>query len=650
MAAVSAFFVVCVIIWFAVLGREWLQLRRSGNKWGLGWRPNDGRALLFATIFIAIVVLSLVDFQRNQRLFLSLSFYDHAQRVNWAESILRTGIPPVNPDYRYQHTADLRYYYFWLVDCVAIAKTFHLPVRAATIAGCVWAGLALAALTGLYLKHFLKVGNLLREQFLLSISLFTVTGLFVCVDLWNIIFLHYPPPGEAWSLGQLQDWLSFFLLYPHHVISMVCCMLALLLAWTAGDDSEHNSVARIILIAAALASAFGLSVYVAFAFFMVISVLAIWQTLMERRYRPTLLLAAGGAGALVLLIPYLRELTHASTKLNGGTRLNGGHVFAFFVRETIPPDGVVASPFFRSLAVVHPVAARNLANLILLLPGYTIELGFYFAVFLIFLVPAWRGHRKLTLAQRSLLIIAAATIPLMSLVRSSVINVNDFGMHSALFVQFPLLLLASELMISRRFQKNKGCEPDHSTILPHHTPHWLRSLAALAILLGVFSTVYKAVTMRFILPLYESFTSNVTNPEIHSLSHKAYFSSIGYARLNASIPHNSAVQFNPARPNSWWPMVDILGVEHQIVISSDKPMCGAELGGDPSGCPAMAAAIDALFAGASAEQARTTCRNLGIDFLVSNVYDPAWKDKQSWVWTLKPVVSDPEFRALDCGL
>ena len=38
-----------------------------------------------------------------------------------------------------------------------------------------------------------------------------------------------------------------------------------------------------------------------------------------------------------------------------------------------------------------------------------------------------------------------------------------------------------------------------------------------------------------------------------------------------------------------------------------------------------------------------------IGYLVSRVYDPAWQDKQSWVWTLRPVVSDPEFRALDCG-
>jgi hypothetical protein len=80
----------------------------------------------------------------------------------------------------------------------------------------------------------------------------------------------------------------------------------------------------------------------------------------------------------------------------------------------------------------------------------------------------------------------------------------------------------------------------------------------------------------------------------------------------------------------------------------DQQGCGAELGGDPSGCPAMAAAIDSLFNGATAEQARKTCRQFGIQYLVTRVYDPAWNDKTGWVWTLPPVVPDDEFRALDC--
>ena len=62
----------------------------------------------------------------------------------------------------------------------------------------------------------------------------------------------------------------------------------------------------------------------------------------------------------------------------------------------------------------------------------------------------------------------------------------------------------------------------------------------------------------------------------------------------------------------------------------------------------MAADIDSLFSRATAEQARATCRQYGIQYLVARVYDPSWQDKTSWVWTLNPVVSEDEFRAVDC--
>jgi hypothetical protein len=62
----------------------------------------------------------------------------------------------------------------------------------------------------------------------------------------------------------------------------------------------------------------------------------------------------------------------------------------------------------------------------------------------------------------------------------------------------------------------------------------------------------------------------------------------------------------------------------------------------------MAAAIDSLFQGASAEQARAICHEYSIQYLIARVYDPAWKDRNSWVWTLDPVVSDDEFRVLSC--
>ena len=174
-------------------------------------------------------------------------------------------------------------------------------MRVVFIASTVWAGFVLAALIGLYLKHLLEVGARLRKQFLRAIALLMVTGLDLCVALWGVFYSHRAPTGdlEAWSKDAIVSWLHTLLWAPHHVVAMVCCMFAFLLAWMGGRDGEHNRIVTILLIAVSLASAFGLSIYVTFAFFLVMLFWALWQIAIERTPRPVMLLAAGGAGDAV---------------------------------------------------------------------------------------------------------------------------------------------------------------------------------------------------------------------------------------------------------------------------------------------------------------------------------------------------------------
>ena len=646
LAAVVVFLVATAALWLVVIGNEWFQLRGNGRKWNIGWSPLGGTALMLAILWIVVAVFSLVDLESNHHLFMNTAILDQCFRIDWTDSVLRTGVPPANPLYFYKSPAIMRNYYFWYVICAVVAKMAHLPVRAVFVASSVWAGFLLASLNGLFLKHFLAAGAHLRRQFLRSVLLLMVTGLDICVIFWNLLYFHLTPPFdlEAWSKDPVISWFDTLLWSPHHIVGMVCCMFAFLLAWMAGKDGEPRRTASVAMIAVALASAFGLSIYVTFAFFLVMVVWALWQVAIERKPRPALLLAAGGAGAGVLLIPYLRELTRTASKMQGGA------AFAFSVRQTIPPDGLLSTSLFQHLATGHPVAALNLAKLVLLAPGYTIELGFFLAVFLIYLVPAWRGRAPLTPAQRSLLVIAVATVVFMSLMRSDVLTLNDFGFRSALLLQFPLLLLASEAITRWSLEDLNRKAPALSTGLHRGTPNWLRSIATLALFIGTIGVVSQALWFRFIVPVAESAKTSAGNaPEPGTISHNAYISSIGYAQLDASIPREAVVQFNPTRQELYLRAADFVGVDHQTAIAGDQQGCGSELGGDPSGCPAMAAAIDSLYHGASAEQARATCQEFGIQYLVARVYDPPWKDKSGWVWTLAPVVADDEFRVLNCG-
>jgi hypothetical protein len=649
LAWVVVFLLAAAVLWLATIAREWLKLRSTGRDLNIGWRPLGGTALLLAILWIAVAVLSLVDLESNHHLFMNLAILDQCYRVDWTGSVLRTGIPPANPLYLYQHPAVMRNYYFWYVLCAAVAKMSNLPVRAVFTASSVWAGFSLAALNGLFLKHFLAAGDRLRQQFLRSIFLFAVTGLDVCVIVWNLFYLHRPPPFdfEAWSQDPILSWLDTLFWSPNHIAGLVCCMFAFLLAWMAGKTAANrvgqNRAASVVAIALALASAFGLSIYVTFAFFLVMLVWALWQVAIERTPRPALLLAAGGAASIPLLIPYLRELTHTDSKMQGGAP------FAFAVRRTFPADGLISSNLFHPFASAHPHVAMNLARLLLLTPGYAIELGFYFAVLFIYMVPAWRGRAPLSSAQRSLLVIAAATLPFMSFLRSSVLTLNDFGFRSALLLQFPLLLLGSEALTRWNLDDLHRNSSVISTSVRQTTPRWLRSIAALALVVGAIGTVSQALWFRFIIPLVE--TGHMRAPksgDTGNLSHNAWISAIGYAQLDAAIARDAVVQFNPTHQDAYWITADLLDVDHQTVVFTNSQGCGSELGGDSSGCPTMAAAVNSLFNGASAEQARATCHELGIQYLVARVYDPAWKNRSGWVWMLAPLVSDEEFRVLDC--
>jgi hypothetical protein len=339
LTAVVVLFLASTVGLALVLVNEARLKRQIQEPWIIGFRPWGNRALILAALWVAFTLLSLVDIEWNHRLFLNVATLDQSYRINWTESVLHTGVPPANSLYMYKHPAPMRNYYFWYVLCAAVARMTHLPVRSVFSASCVWAGLAFAALIGLYLKHFLVVGARLRRQFLLAIALLAVTGLDVAVVLWNLFRYHISPPAdlEAWSRDGIPSWLHVLFWAPHHLVSMLCCMLAFLLAWMAPGSTTRNRVGSAILCAFALSSAFGLSIYVAFAFFLVAVTWAIWQVTFERSWKRPVLLACGGAGAILLLIPYLYQLTHSVSGSSATSTGAPGSLFSFAVRQMIPP-------------------------------------------------------------------------------------------------------------------------------------------------------------------------------------------------------------------------------------------------------------------------------------------------------------------------
>jgi len=640
--AAAGVLIACAALWIALLAWEALQRRRAGLGWNFGWSPEATAALGWAAAWIVLVIAVLVDFYWQNRLYMSATVIDVGARVDWTESILHTGVPPANPLYFFHAAARLRQYYFWYVDCAVVARMTHLPVRAVLTASCVWSGYALAALIGLYLKYLLGAGALLRRQFLACVRLLGVTGLDIIAVMGTMFIFHLPKPLdlEWWSPDEITSWIDSLLWVPHHVAALVCCMLALLLAITADRQRRRLSAVAIALIALCLASAFGLSIFVTFAFFLLMIEWAVWQAAFERDVLPVIRLALGGVLSVVLLLPYLLELKQGTG--GGSASGGGGHLFALGVREMIPADPILAMGFMHPFAAVHPALAGNLVKLVLLLPGYGLELGFYLVVLLAWLVPAWRGHRVLSAGERTLVFLAIAILPIITFLRSALISHNDFGWRAALFLQFPLLLLGGVIWTEWKAKR----PADSADARP--SPEWLRSLASLAIMIGVLSSAVQVLQLRFGIRLVESEWVAQHRPDALRMSDTAAISLAGYDKLNRSIPGNAVVQFNPAETNNIVESIDQLGVEHQIAIVGDRGDCGSALGGDPAGCPLMSAALDTVFHGTGAGEARDVCRQFGIQYLVVTAYDPAWNDGSGWVWKLPAVVADPKFRALDC--
>lgn len=642
--AAAGFFLLCTLGTLFAFAAELRACRRSGVPLRFGFQPLGPSALLLLAAWTVFTLLALVDIQSGQRLFMNVAMADQSYRIHWTQSILLTGVPPANPLYLYQHPAPMRNYYFFYIPCALLSAATHLPVRAVLAASCVWTGFSLFAIGGLCLKHLLGSSTHLRSQFLRFIALIFVSGLDILPALYNVFIQHTSPPSDLdlWSQDAVLGWLNTLLWAPHHAEALVCCMFAFLLVWIDWHASVRRPIATVAIVALTLASSFGISVYVTFAFFLVMLVWAVWMLWTERAVYPVSWLAAGGAVSLLLLLPFLFEVLHTPPGSSGSAS-----PFGLTVRQMLPPDALLATPLLAALAASHPIPALNLARLVLLLPGYFLEFGFGLAVLLVYLVPAWRSRKPLSLPQRTVVFLAVATLPFITFLRSQVIRFNDFGFRGALIPQFCMLLLAAELLSHWKLAPQPASGSAAPRILGD-VPAWLRSATGILLVLGILTAGIQALWARSVLFLAEAALPNPTAPAAHSLAHNAYISALGYAQLDAAIPRNAVVQFNPTHSEPFWIAPDQIGVDRLTAISGDKSGCGAELGGDASGCALMAPVLDALYSGQDAHAARQACSRFGIQFLVARAYDPPWSQPSSWVWTLPAVVHDPQFRALDC--
>jgi len=593
------------------------------SRFTIPWNRSTILLFLFGIVGIVVVVGSLVDIQQGNRLYLSVSTLDQEYRVAFTNGIFHTGIPPLNPLYRAGGVSPMRYYYFWYALCAVCMKLVHISARQALIASSCWAGIGLIAMISLFARRFLDVRDRLYRVILTGALLLMVTGLDIIPVFYNL-FVKNELAGdlEWWSTDQISSWFDSIAWVPNHTSSLICCLTAFLLLWRTRETAIlRGKLAATVLAGMAAASAFGLSIYVAAGFAML---MAGWSLFLLARRRDTALIARFGGAVLVagvLVVPYLRSLMGSHSGTEGGANAGASHLFQFGVRKMLDPGIISSLPSLASIDHRHPVLVDQIARLILLLPGYALELGLYGLV----LVLGIAGWRRSGLQDRTALGLSAAGLVLVSFVRSAVIGNNDFGYRAALIPSFFLLLLAAE-----RLTRAKS-----------------NPLLALLLLIGLAGTGFQVLTLRVFVPLGVS----AKMPGYVGLPESAFSARTAYAAAAAVIPATAVVQSNLIDPQSYFYVANMLYSERAMVTDAAVD-CGAVFGGDPARCSATQRAIRELFASPapSAAEAIATCHFLGIDYLAVARSDRAWEDTRGWVWAL-PLAgrAETDFKVVQCG-
>ena len=577
--------------------------------------------------WLAIVALSLVDVQYGDRVFFSFALnVDYTKHIAVTGALARTGIPPVNPSFHPGYRLELFYYYFWFMICSLVDRCGGALVtaRSAVLGGTLWSGLGLTAAVALAVRRPRSGSDAGEARFRVKTAmiLLLVSGLDLLPVLARAIpflltsgRLGFLYPSVEWWNTQITGWVATALWVPHHLAAFVACWTGFGILQAARLMAEkHRRSVAVFCAGCAFASAAGMSVWVAFTF-AVFLVLWLALCLVKRWQRDAVLVAAAGVVALVLILPFLRDL----------------HRSKLLIQDPVTVEVRRFEPAEKAVKRFHmdDDPTRALVNLILLPVNYFLELGFVGVAGILY----WRQRRTqgIGLDQQDYahITMLATSFLVCSFLRSTV-KFNDLGIRGWLFGQFVLLLWAVELVASARRSLLKSA-PDNSRPRGMGVAG-IRTLALLAFL-GFGTTVCDLVLLR-VRPFYLYGRQG---------GEQTFKARRAYDWIEKSLPGETMVQHNPHVA------VDPLklGIEVFHGVYCSHPTAAADLvNGTLYGIPHLLflpvfADLTRLFMSDSDFAAvEAICRKYGIGALVVKGSDPIWNRRTSWVWTQRPAYAN----------
>lgn len=622
LALPSAPWALCAVCWVA-LPVLVIRAKRHGDPRGALSRS---RVVVLAAVggWLVAGALSLVDLQLGQRLYMPLVSYDYTTRAAFTAAIARTGVPPVNPYFYVGHGYILRYHYFWYLLCGLVERMagHRVSGRTAVIAGTLWSGVGLVAVIALYVQRFRgERPEKADRRMMVAVALLGVTGLDLVPNA--IMFLlsgRFNASSEWWN-EPVWSWVNSVLWQPHSIAALVACATGLLLMRESSRSADRRfHISGMALGAAALASAAGMSIYTAFVFGSFLVVWIVWLLTRGRRTQPMILTGAG-VGALLLLAPYVAELSRRiGGNAHGAIQLT---IRSFYFAEALVGEASTGSHW--------KVALADLVSLPL---NYFLEFGFFFVV----AVKQWQRLRR----QESLsddeacgVALLLTSVVLCTFLRSNTIANNDLGWRGMILAQFVLLLWAADLWDDGLFPAKR---------------RW-RSAVGAMVMLGAAATVYDVTMQR----MYPVLLDELAIPRYHwlapdqKLGERTYALRQVYEELRWGLPEMAVVQQNPDVE----PADVFSGMYVDRQAAAETASCGEVFGGSTELCDGILKPIRLLFAGSSGlepVQVDALCKELSISAVVVKDTDAVWGDRGSWVWKKEPVIENGFARAFRCGI
>jgi hypothetical protein len=301
----------------------------------------------------------------------------------------------------------------------------------------------------------------------------------------------------------------------------------------------------------------------------------------------------------------------------------------------IDPDIALKLPGMKRMRSWNVGMEKAAAVLLLMAPGYAAELGFYAVVFILVL---WRMPQLDSDADRTAVVLVMNGLLVSTFVRSTVIGANDFGMRSALVPQFFLLLLAALLL-------------DGTIKISQRSVRWVLGVT---MAVGLIGTIYQAVLLRFFLPVED----RLQRQNLAGLAERNMALREVMRDFEERSPKMTVVQYDTHQPNNpYFTSVQVMNTPRQVANAMLE--CNVAFGGDIGPCEGIKAEVARLFLqpavhfpGAKVEdavEARESCRKLGVGELVATKWDPVWKARDGWVWTLPVVAETSQVRVVNCG-